>query len=80
SSVFVTHQLIKYYDCGSIKSLLPFSIKTSVHTLIYDSIKKMLWTNIIVESKVESRDFITDWVPGQNIANYIQSAVIKATK
>ncbi|NOU67812.1 arsenite methyltransferase [Paenibacillus sp. LMG 31461] len=36
--------------------------------------------NIIVEPKDDSREFIKDWVPGANVDNYIQSAIIKAIK
>ncbi|MFC4812724.1 arsenite methyltransferase [Paenibacillus sp. GCM10023250] len=35
---------------------------------------------IAVEPKDESRAFIQDWVPGANLADYIQSAVIQAMK
>lgn len=35
---------------------------------------------IIVEPKDESRSFIKDWVPGGNMDDYIQSAIIKAVK
>ncbi|CAN7615056.1 arsenite methyltransferase [Paenibacillus sp. LjRoot56] len=36
--------------------------------------------NIVVEPKDDSREFIKDWVPGANVENYIQSAIIKAIK
>ncbi|OCT12150.1 arsenite S-adenosylmethyltransferase [Paenibacillus pectinilyticus] len=36
--------------------------------------------NIVVEPKDDSREFIKDWVPGANVDNYIQSAIIKAIK
>ncbi|MEF2967150.1 arsenite methyltransferase [Paenibacillus sp. M1] len=49
-----------------------------------DEVKEMLklsgFTNIIVEPKDESREFIKDWVPGGNIEDYTLSAVIKAIK
>jgi arsenite methyltransferase len=36
--------------------------------------------SIVVEPKDDSREFIKDWVPGANIDNYIQAAIIKAIK
>jgi arsenite methyltransferase len=49
-----------------------------------DEIKAMLrqsgFTEVIVEPKDESKDFIKDWVPGANVENYIVSAVIKGIK
>jgi hypothetical protein len=36
--------------------------------------------SIVVEPIDDSRKFIKDWVPGANIDNYIQSAIIKAIK
>ncbi|MCY9696179.1 arsenite methyltransferase [Paenibacillus alginolyticus] len=36
--------------------------------------------SIVVEPKDDSREFIKDWVPGENVDNYIQSAIIKAIK
>jgi arsenite methyltransferase len=36
--------------------------------------------SIVVEPKDDSREFIKDWVPGANVDNYIQSAIIKAIK
>jgi arsenite methyltransferase len=38
------------------------------------------FTQITIEPKDESKEFIKDWVPGANIADYIVSAVIKAIK
>jgi arsenite methyltransferase len=38
------------------------------------------FVNIVVEPKDESREFIKDWVPGANMGDYIQPAVIKAKK
>ncbi|WP_342576956.1 arsenite methyltransferase [Paenibacillus sp. FSL M8-0142] len=38
------------------------------------------FTDISVEPKDESKDFIKDWVQGSNIEDYIVSAVIKAIK
>lgn len=38
------------------------------------------FTNISIESKSESREFIKDWIPGANMDDYIISAVIKAVK
>ncbi|MFC5700162.1 arsenite methyltransferase [Cohnella faecalis] len=49
-----------------------------------DEIRAMLqssgFTEISVEAKDESRMFIKDWIPGTNLEDYIQSAVIKAYK
>ncbi|NBD23072.1 arsenite methyltransferase [Paenibacillus glycinis] len=49
-----------------------------------EEVKAMLRTsgfeNIVVEPKDNSREFIKDWVPGANMDDYIQSAVIQATK
>jgi arsenite methyltransferase len=49
-----------------------------------DEINGMLnlsgFTDIVVEPKDESREFIKDWVPGANIEDYTLSAVIKAIK
>jgi arsenite methyltransferase len=49
-----------------------------------DQIKEMLkqsgFTDVVVEPKDESKDFIKDWVPGANVENYIVSAVIKGMK
>jgi arsenite methyltransferase len=49
-----------------------------------DEVKAMLqasgFTDIVVEPKDDSREFIRDWVPGANIDNYIVSAIIKAKK
>ncbi|BDG48610.1 arsenite methyltransferase [Parageobacillus sp. KH3-4] len=38
------------------------------------------FTQITIEPKDESKEFIKDWVPGTDIADYIVSAVIKAMK
>lgn len=38
------------------------------------------FTQITIEPKNESKEFIKDWVPGTDIADYIVSAVIKAMK
>ncbi|WP_017437717.1 arsenite methyltransferase [Saccharococcus caldoxylosilyticus] len=38
------------------------------------------FTQITIEPKDESREFIKDWVPGANVADYIVSAIIKAMK
>lgn len=47
-------------------------------------VEKMLeksgFTNIVVEPKDESKEFIKDWAPGANVENYIVSAVIKGVK
>jgi hypothetical protein len=49
-----------------------------------DEIQFMLlqsgFTDIVVEPKDESKEFIRDWVPGANIENYIVSAGIKGVK
>lgn len=49
-----------------------------------DEVKRMLaqsgFQDILIESKEESRAFIKDWVPGQQIENYIVSANIQAVK
>lgn len=49
-----------------------------------DELKAMLansgFKHVTIEPKDESREFIKDWVPGENIENYIASAVIKAVK
>lgn len=52
---------------------------TSVRDL-YSMLQESGFTNISIEPKDESREFIRDWVPGANIDAYIQSAVIQATK
>lgn len=38
------------------------------------------FTQINIEPKEQSREFIRDWVPGSNLQDYIVSAVIKAVK
>ncbi|KRE96462.1 arsenite S-adenosylmethyltransferase [Paenibacillus sp. Soil766] len=43
-------------------------------------LQKSGFRSIVVEPKDDSREFIKDWVPGANVDNYIQSAVIKAIK
>lgn len=43
-------------------------------------LQKSGFTNISVEPKDESKEFIKDWVKGSNIEDYIVSAVIKAIK
>jgi len=45
-----------------------------------DMLRKSGFVEITVEPKVESSEFIKDWVPGANIIDYIQSAVIRAVK
>lgn len=49
-----------------------------------EDLREMLITsgfsNISIEPKDESREFIKDWIPGANIDDYIISAVIKAVK
>ncbi|WP_028609136.1 arsenite methyltransferase [Paenibacillus harenae] len=49
-----------------------------------DEVKGMLqasgFSDIVVEPKDESREFIKDWAPGGNLEDYIQSAVIRAKK
>ncbi len=36
--------------------------------------------NVRIQPKEESREFIRQWVPGQNVENYIASALIEAVK
>lgn len=47
-----------------------------------DEVQSMLeisvFMNIKIEPKEESREFIKDWIPGDNIEDYTSSAVIKA--
>ncbi|MBA4602742.1 arsenite methyltransferase [Thermoactinomyces mirandus] len=43
-------------------------------------LKQSGFTQICIEPKDESREFIRDWIPGTNIEDYIVSAVIKAIK
>ncbi|MFH5183931.1 arsenite methyltransferase [Paenibacillus sp. TAB 01] len=38
------------------------------------------FTEVVVEPKDESRAFIKNWVPGADVENYIQAAVIKGIK
>lgn len=45
-----------------------------------DMLQESGFSNIIIESKDESREFIKDWIPGAKIDDYIVSAVIKAVK
>ena len=71
---------------------LPAEIKEDMNSLAScvsgasttDEIKAMLqasgFTHIFVEPKDDSRAFIKDWIPGANIDDYIQSAIIKAIK
>ncbi|OXS57382.1 arsenite S-adenosylmethyltransferase [Cohnella sp. CIP 111063] len=71
---------------------LPAEIKDDLDSLAscisgastIEEVKEMLrksgFVDISVEPKDESREFIKDWVPGANINEYIQSAVIKAIK
>ncbi|MGA8943046.1 MAG: arsenite methyltransferase [Thermoactinomyces sp.] len=43
-------------------------------------LKQSGFTQISIEPKDESKEFIKDWLPGANIEDYIVSAVIKAIK
>jgi arsenite methyltransferase len=43
-------------------------------------LKQSGFVDISIEPKDESKEFITDWVPGTEIENYIVSAVIEARK
>ena len=49
-----------------------------------DELQQMMqtagFTNIKIEPKDESREFIKDWAPGSNIEDYVVSASIQATK
>lgn len=49
-----------------------------------ENLREMLiksgFSNISIEPKDESREFIKDWIPGANMDDYIISAVIKAVK
>jgi SAM-dependent methyltransferase len=38
------------------------------------------FTNIRIQSKDESREFLKDWAPGRNVEDYIVSATIEAIK
>lgn len=43
-------------------------------------LKKTGFMNIRIEPKDESRKFISEWVPGKNVEDYIVSATIEAVK
>lgn len=64
-------------DLDSISGCI--SGATSVHHL-RSLLQESGFTNITIEPKDESRAFIKDWLPGARIDEYIQSAVIQATK
>ena len=38
------------------------------------------FTEIRIQPKDESKEFIRDWAPGQNVADYVVSATIEAVK
>ena len=38
------------------------------------------FTDIRIQPKDESREFIRDWAPGQGVENYVVSATIEAVK
>jgi arsenite methyltransferase len=43
-------------------------------------LQKSGFRDITIQRKDESKEFINDWVPGENVGDYIVSAVIKAMK
>ncbi|WP_040949007.1 arsenite methyltransferase [Gorillibacterium massiliense] len=47
---------------------------------VTEMLKQSGFTDIVVKAKDASRAFIKDWVPGSNMEDYIQSAIIKAIK
>ena len=59
--------------CGCITGTIPA-----------DEIKRMLaeagFQDIRIEFKDESREFVTEWVPGNSIEDYVISATIEAVK
>lgn len=73
-------------------SELPAELKSDLHSLascvsgaatideVSVFLKRSGFRSIVVEPKDDSQEFIKDWVPGANIDNYIQSAIIKAIK
>ncbi|MCY9656482.1 arsenite methyltransferase [Paenibacillus chondroitinus] len=73
-------------------SELPEELKSDLHSLascvsgastideVMVYLQRSGFQNIVVEPKDESREFIKDWVPGADVENYIQSAIIKAIK
>ena len=53
-------------------------------TVLADDLSRMLsdagFTNIVVEPKPESREFILNWFPGSGVEEYVASAIIQGTK
>jgi len=47
---------------------------------LYAMIKAAGFTNIQIQPKDESKEFIRDWAPGHNITDYVVSATIEAVK
>ena len=65
---------------GDLDSLASCISGASTVKEVREMLRQSGFVEIIVEPKDESREFIKDWVPGANINDYIQSAVIKAVK
>ncbi len=43
-------------------------------------IKEAGFSDVYIEPKDESRDFIRDWAPGRNVTDYVVSATIEGVK
>ncbi len=43
-------------------------------------IKEAGFSDVHIEPKDESRDFIRDWAPGRNVTDYVVSATIEGVK
>ncbi len=65
---------------GDLDSLASCISGASTIEEVKEMLRKSGFVDISVEPKDESRVFIKDWVPGANINEYIQSAVIRAIK
>lgn len=43
-------------------------------------LKQSGFTDIRIESKSKSKEYIKEWVPGSKLEDYVVSAIIKAVK
>mgnify|MGYP001264865597 FL=1 len=66
--------------CGDLDSLASCVSGASTIGELEGMLIASGFTDVVIEPKDESREFIKDWEPGANLEDYIQSAVIKAVK
>ena len=59
--------------CGCITGTIPASTTEKM-------LKEAGFENIRIEHKDESKEFVTEWVPGKSIEDYVVSATIQAVK